>query len=108
MLYRAVRASISLLIFSTISFNVFSDVEEYVQPRIDGIRLDWCLNYGSDCGEEVAYKWCIVNNYSKPIYWEIDKNIGIYEPTSTLNSRESCFESSCDGFKTIVCYSSTY
>ncbi len=79
-----------------------------MQPRIDGVRLDWCLSYGSDCGEEVAYKWGIDNNYSKLLYWEIDKDIGVNEPTFTLNSRESCFKDSCDSFKTIVCYRSSH
>lgn len=101
------KTTILILLFSFIPLNAFADVEEFVRPRIEGVRLDWCLSYGSDCGEEVAYKWCIENNYSKPLFWEIDKDIGVTEPTATLNSRESCFKNGCDGFKTIVCYSSS-
>ncbi len=93
-----------LSLFILLSFNTFADVEEYFRPQIDGIRLDWCLSYGSDCGEPVAYKWCIDHGYSRPLLWKIEKDVGRQEPTSTLNSRESCFKDGCDGFYTIICY----
>jgi len=108
MSYNTIRMAILLLTLSSMSFNAFSDVEEFIRPSIDGVRLDWCLSYGADCGEEVAYKWCIEYNYSKPLYWEIDKNIGLNEPTTTINTRETCYKDSCDGFRTIICYRSSH
>ncbi len=108
MTIKAITLWLTFLLLSHLSWFATADVEEYLTPQIDGVRLDWCLSYGVDCGEEVAYKWCIENNYSKPLYWEIDKDIGVNEPTSTLNSRESCYKDACDGFKTIVCYRSAY
>jgi hypothetical protein len=33
-----------------------SEVQEFIKPSSDGIRLDWCLSYSADCGEQVAYK----------------------------------------------------
>ncbi len=93
----------AILLFS-FSFSASSDVEEFIQPQIDGIRLDWCLTFSADCGEPVAYKWCIDNGYSKPIYWDKDKNIGEHTPTTMLNSRGTCYNKNCDGFSTIVCY----
>ena len=91
-------------LFLTVSFSAASDVEEFIQPKIDGVRLDWCLTPGADCGEPVAYKWCISNGYSKPILWEKDKDIGELTPTTMLNSRDTCYSNKCDGFNTIICY----
>lgn len=99
-----VKKLIQIFIFMSISFPVISDVEEFIKPQIDGIRLDWCLSKAADCGEPVAYKWCINHGYNKPICWEKDRNIGEHIPTSQLNSRDTCFNKSCDGFRTIICY----
>ena len=93
----------TLFLFS-LSFQALSDVEEFIQPHIDGMRLDWCLSYSADCGEQVAYKWCINHGFNKPIYWLMDKNIGEQSPTITLNSRESCYKKTCSSFQTIICY----
>lgn len=91
------------LLFS-MSFPVFSNVEEFIDPLLEGIRLDWCLTRGADCGEPVAYQWCINHGYSKPIYWIKDKNIGQQSPTIMLNSRDTCYKKDCDGFRSIICY----
>lgn len=99
-----IRFLIQTLFLFSFSFSALSDVEEFIQPQIDGMRLDWCLTFGSDCGEPVAYKWCISNGYSKPIFWEKAKSIGEHTPTTMLNSRDTCYNKSCDGFSTIVCY----
>ena len=88
----------------TASFSAFSDVEEFIQPQIDGMRLDWCLTRGADCGETVAYKWCISHGYSKPIFWEKARDIGELTPTTMLNSRDTCYTNNCDGIHTIICY----
>ena len=90
----------------SISFSAQSDVEEFIQPTIDGIRVDWCLTWGKDCGEPVAYKWCINHGYSKPIYFEVERSIGLTSPTTMLSSRDTCYKEYCGGFRTIVCYKS--
>jgi len=99
-----VKFLIQVLLLFSISLPAISDVEEFIQPQLDGMRLDWCLTNGSDCGEPVAYKWCISNGYSKPILWEKDKEIGEQTPTIMLNSRDTCYNKNCDGFSTIICY----
>ena len=99
-----VKSLVQIFLLASISFPAFSDVEEFTYPQLDGIRLDWCLSRGVDCGEPVAYKWCINNGYNKPIYWEKDKDIGEQIPTIMLNSQDTCYKKSCDGFRTIICY----
>ena len=98
------KVFLQLLLIMSVSFPAYSDVQEFIQPQVDGVRLDWCLSWGADCGEPVAYKWCINQGYNKPIYWEKEKNIGAENPTTMINSRDTCYKKSCDGFRTIICY----
>jgi len=95
---------LSFLLYILTLFPAYADVIEFFEPGIDGKRLDWCLSWGKDCGQDVAYVWCIKNGYIKAIYWEADKGIGKKYPTMMLNSRQVCNKNSCSGFRTIVCY----
>lgn len=83
---------------------VSAEVNEYIEPRIEGLRMDRCLTWGKDCDEPAAYNWCLEKGYAKAIYWEIEGNIGKNQPTKMLKSKAICDQSGCDAFKTIVCY----
>lgn len=82
----------------------YSDVEEYIEPRIDGYRLDACLTFSKTCHEPAANRWCTDNSYSRSIYWEISDDIGHIDPTKTLVGKEVCDKAYCHAFDTIVCY----
>ena len=101
------RAKYLLLSLMAISCHVSAVVEEYLNPRIEGLRMDRCLSWGKDCDEPAAYQWCLRKGYSKAIYWEHDNNIGKGQPTKMLTSKEICDKPGCDAFKTIVCYRNT-
>lgn len=94
----------SLSILLALSFQVSSQVKEFKEPRVEGLRMDRCLTWGNECDEPAAYKWCLEKGFSKAIYWEIDNNIGQKQPTKMLKSKEICNKPDCDGMKLIVCY----
>jgi hypothetical protein len=94
----------ALLFFSAFAS---SDVSEYIEPRVEGLRMDRCLTWGKGCDEPAAYKWCLKKGYSKAIYWEIEGNVGQNQPTKMLKSKAICNKPGCDAFKTIVCYKNT-
>ena len=91
---------LSLLFFTS----AYSEVKEYKEPRVDGLRMDHCLHWGKQCGDVAAYQWCHSKKYRKAIYWEEDRKIGDKSPTKTFESKEICSNDTCSGFKTIVCY----
>ena len=90
-----------LILFSQYSL---SKVEEFVEPRVEGLRMDRCLTWAKQCDKPAANEWCIQHNYTKSIYWEISNNIAEKQPTKMLLSKGICNAPSCDAFKTIVCY----
>ena len=32
--------------------------ETFREPKIDGTRVDWCLSWGTDCGQPAANEFC--------------------------------------------------
>ncbi len=102
---RFIKYTLPLLIFFSIP--VTAKVEEFVKPRVDGLRMDVCSSWMSGaCGEPVANKWCTLKGYKRAILWEVDSNVGLQIPTKLLMSKEICSKETCDAFKVIVCYSS--
>lgn len=75
----------------------------FVQPKIGPNRLDWCLNWGSSCGEPAATAWCQTKGYAKSIDSEEDMDIGASSPTRLLASGAVCDQPYCDGFTFITC-----
>lgn len=90
--------------FLCVSPFALASVEEYKEPRTEGLRLDRCLTWGKECDEPAAYRWCFEKGYSKAIYWELEHNIGVSQPTKMLSSKQICNKPGCDAFKVIVCY----
>lgn len=86
---------------------VMADVNEFIEPRFEGLRVDRCLSWGIDCDEPAAYNWCLEKGFAKAVYWELDHNVGTREPTKMLSSKQICNKPGCDAFKTIVCYKSS-
>ncbi|MBE9571487.1 MAG: hypothetical protein IMF11_12730 [Proteobacteria bacterium] len=72
-------------------------------PKYKGYRLDWCLNWGTECGEPAASAWCRSKGYDRAIKWAIDKDIGKTSPTCVFNTGQVCRDEFCDGFLYITC-----
>ena len=89
-----------------LSLQAASELKEFKEPRVEGLRMDRCLTWGEECDEPAAYKWCLDKGFSKAIYWELENNIGRTQPTKMLKSKEICNKSVCDAMKLIVCYKS--
>ncbi len=66
-------------------------------------RLDWCLNWGQDCGKPAADRFCRDMGFSRAAAWRQDTNIGHRTPTYVIGSRRLCSQRFCDGFDYIRC-----
>lgn len=75
----------------------------FINPAIDGYRVDWCESIGQRCGEPAASAFCRLQGYSGSVSHEVARHIGAQTPTRTLAAGEVCNEPECDGFKSITC-----
>jgi hypothetical protein len=81
----------------------------YPNPSHGGMRLDWCLSTGKNCGRPAALAFC--QKYAPKKYqflpkvraWWEDSDIGAQTPTKTISGNAVCNKSFCDGFSGIVC-----
>jgi hypothetical protein len=83
-----------------------NDSWTYKNPKWwrDNYRLDWCLNWGTQCGQPAADNYCHRHRWTGALDFAADPNIGTSEPTITSGSYKVCDQSSCTGFAYITCY----
>jgi hypothetical protein len=74
----------------------------FVKPRHPlGLRLDWCLNWATDCGKPVADTFCKRKGFSQgAASFEIAADIG---STRLIGTGAVCDQPFCDGFAHITC-----
>lgn len=75
----------------------------FEKPRYAGRRLDYCLNWARDCGQEAATVFCRVKGYARASSFDRASNIGADSDTWVLGDRRVCDEDLCDGFTAIQC-----
>jgi hypothetical protein len=89
--------------FHVCSLEKDPNVKEFEKPTIDGYRLDYCREWGTNCGTPAADAFCTSKGYTRSVYWEIDQHIGVETPTKIFATGDICNQSFCDGFKVIDC-----
>jgi len=77
--------------------------ETFADPTWNGQRIDWCLTWGSGCGEPAAVEFCKRSGYAKASEWQVAEDIGATTSTLVLGSAQVCSDASCDGFASITC-----
>ena len=68
------------------------------------LRVDWCLDSGSGCGQAAADNFCHRKRWTGAAAFAQDPDVGASTPTITGRTFEVCNQSYCDGFKYITCY----
>lgn len=79
--------------------------QTYYQPTINNYRVDWCMNWGANCGGPAASAFCQRMGYSHATAWTQAPNIGGYSPTLVLGDGAVCNQPGCSGFDSITCAS---
>ena len=72
----------------------------YTNPNYGDRRLDWCLNWATDCGKPAADKYCASKGFSKASTFTIDPGVG---NTRLIGTNAICDQAFCAGFKQISC-----
>jgi hypothetical protein len=76
----------------------------YKKPRWKDQRLDWCFNWGRDCGQPPADHFCRRHLFSGAKDFRAEPNVGSYEPTRLAGSDQVCNQPFCTGFEYITCF----
>jgi hypothetical protein len=77
--------------------------QDFTAPMWGGVRLDWCLVWGGQCGEPAATEFCRQSGYTKATAWEPAVDVGTQTPTFVIGTGQTCNEPGCDGFTSISC-----
>jgi len=77
--------------------------QTFAYPVYDLYRLNYCLNWGRDCGAPAADAWCRKQGFGKATDFALDENIGSIFPTIVLGETRVCAQFVCDGFAEITC-----
>lgn len=75
----------------------------YEKPKLNGNRLDLCVDWGVDCGQPAANAFCVSKGYSVASDYVVAENIGGSSPTRLIGTGAVCDQGYCDGFKEITC-----
>ncbi|MFP3921065.1 MAG: hypothetical protein ACLFU3_05085 [Dichotomicrobium sp.] len=75
----------------------------YRNPKWQGNRLDWCLNWGQKCGKPAANAYCRKRGHERTIGFKKASNIGDRQPTRLITTGAVCDDGHCDGFRFIRC-----
>jgi len=75
----------------------------FVNPSVEGYRVDWCQTLGVGCGKPAADAFCRLQGLTQSTSHVVARHIGAQSPTRTLGAGEICNAPECDGFKSITC-----
>lgn len=96
------RGSFCTAMMSITCDEPFPREQIFVNPNIDGYRLDHCRVWANECGKPAADAFCSEMGYSRALHEFTDADPG-YANTIVIGSRQVCRGSFCTGFQMIVC-----
>ena len=88
-------AGVMLLVVSSAD----AAVRTFANPRIGGLRLDWCLNFSAQCGKPAADAYCQTRGYAGALNFA--QAVGAWR-TRLING-EGCRGAQCTSFAYIRC-----
>jgi hypothetical protein len=81
-----------------------ADVAAFPEPKVKGMRLDWCLYWANDCGKPAASAYCRTQGFEGALRFAIDQNVGSRGVvTVVLGDGRLCAAPTCSGFRSVTC-----
>jgi len=75
----------------------------FVEPMYNGLRLDWCYSWATQCGAFAAKAYCVAHGYPKVKSFGKASHIGTFTKTRVFSTGQVCAGPNCDGFTFIKC-----
>ena len=63
-------------------------------------RLDWCREFGTNCGQPAADAFCKAHAFARSVYFRQDPGV---RPTLTIGTKAVCDAPRCASFNIITC-----
>jgi len=96
----AALGGISILVLAT---QLWAGTKTVERPMFNGHRLDWCANWGADCGKPAADAWCVAQGFAGAESFDKAPGIGENSATRLIATGAVCDAAECDGFESITC-----
>jgi hypothetical protein len=84
-------------------FKPSPQTQTFNKPKINGMRLDLCVNWGEGCGAPAANAYCQQKGWNTSTSHVIAHDIGAVAPTRLIGTGAVCDQDFCDGFQSITC-----
>ncbi|MBL7479929.1 hypothetical protein [Legionella bononiensis] len=75
--------------------------KQFVYPRYNDYRVDWCYDKNKGCGARAANSFCSRMGFLQAKRFVKEAQISA---TKSIGSQELCFGHQCNAFKSILCY----
>jgi hypothetical protein len=75
----------------------------FANPEWDGHRLDFCREWGTNCGQPAADAFCQALGFPGALHAAADRDPG-YSSTRVISSGQVCDQPFCRGFQQIICH----
>ena len=74
--------------------------KQFVYPRYNDYRIDWCYEQHKGCGARAADSFCSRMGFMKAKRYIMEAKVSA---TKSIGSQELCFGNECNGFREIIC-----
>ena len=81
--------------------NYYYRSQEFVFPRFNHGRVDWCYEEGTGCGERAAKSFCRRMGYTRAKQYKIQRHVS---QTRAISNHKVCVGNDCNAFSSITCY----
>ncbi len=75
--------------------------QEFVFPRFNHERVDWCYEDEKGCGKKAATSFCRRMGYLRAKHYKIQPHVS---QTRAIGNHKVCVGNHCNAFSRIVCY----
>jgi hypothetical protein len=77
--------------------------QSFANPAQGQYRVDYCLKWGTQCGQPAVDAWCRSKGFKRASTWAPAWDIGAATPTLVIGDKKVCAEAYCDGFASVTC-----
>lgn len=84
----------------TCKYVTYPEGTAFSNPKIDGYALDWCRDWGANCGEPAAKAFCVSKGFAKLLNYAVAFDS---PPTKVIGSGQVCNDTGCDRITKVIC-----
>jgi hypothetical protein len=102
---RPVQLFISIISAATVMWgSAFASEQTFAKPKQGSVRIDWCYQWGINCGKPAADRFCQTKGFLQSNDFVQDADIGASGiATVVLGTGQVCNAPQCDGFTYVTC-----